>query len=120
MQRYVDKNIKARRKPAGSKGAMPDMAEHGVTLNLDDATAMVAGKKLLPAFGVPFQPFGVGSNYLQKVARSLSGPGASPAAVEKMHKKMLQVVHSEGGFGQHAVVLTSDSRYLGEVPFIDW
>lgn len=33
---------------------------------------------------------------------------------------MVELVRSEGGFAQHAVVVTSDSRYLGEIPFASW
>ena len=36
------------------------------------------------------------------------------------NEKMLKVVESEGGFGQHAVVVTRDSRYLGAVKVSRW
>lgn len=37
-----------------------------------------------------------------------------------MYRQMVELVRSEGGFGQHAVVVTSDSRYLGEIAFASW
>jgi hypothetical protein len=37
-----------------------------------------------------------------------------------MFQRMYAAVRSEGGFGQHAVVLTRDTRYLGEVPLSQW
>jgi hypothetical protein len=33
---------------------------------------------------------------------------------------MRAAVQSEGGFGQHAVILTRDTRYFGEVPVAQW
>ena len=119
MQRYIDKNIKARRLPAGTAGAINDLAEHGVTLVMDDASAAAAGK-LLPSYGVPFLPEGVGTAYLKRIAPFVSAKNASPAEVDAMYRQMVEMVHSEGGFAQHAVVVTSDSRYLGEVPFASW
>lgn len=111
MQRYIDKNIKARR-----SGAMPDAAEHGVTLVMDDASAKAAGK-LLPMYGAPFLPEGVGSNYLRRIAPYVKPKGVS---TEEMYQRMLKLVQSEGGFGQHAVVVTSDSRYLGAINVSAW
>lgn len=119
MQRYIDRNIKARRLPAGAAGAVNDLAEHGVTLVMDDASAAAAGK-LLPSYGVPFLPEGVGTAYLKRIAPFVSAKNASPAEVDAMYRQMVELVRSEGGFGQHAVVVTSDSRYLGEIPFASW
>ena len=111
MSRYVDKNVKARR-----LGAVPDLAEHGVTLVMEDASAKAAGF-LLPSYGVPFMPDAVARAYLERIA-----PFVKPADLtnEQMVEQMLKLVQSEGGFGQHAVVVTADSRYLGEVPFASW
>jgi hypothetical protein len=50
----------------------------------------------------------------------VSAKNATPAQVEAMYKQMVELVHSEGGFAQHAVVVTSDSRYLGDIPFASW
>lgn len=111
MQRYVDKNIKARK-----AGLLPDAAEHGVTLVLDDASAKAAGK-LLPAYGVPFLPAKAGTDYLRRIAKFVAPPKVS---ADEMFATMLAKVQSEGGFGQHAVVLTKDSRYLGEVLVENW
>ncbi len=119
MQRYIDKNIKARRLPAGAAGAVNDLAEHGVTLVMDDASAAAAGK-LLPSYGVPFLPEGVGMAYLKRIAPFVSAKNASAAEVDAMYRQMVDLVRSEGGFAQHAVVVTSDSRYLGEIPFASW
>lgn len=41
-------------------------------------------------------------------------------ANEQMLAKMLQLVEQEGGFGQHLVVVTSDSRYLGALNVSAW
>lgn len=111
MGRYVDKNIKARR-----AGTIPDLSEHGVTLVMEDASAKAAGY-LLPSFGAVFLPEQVARAHLARIA-----PFVKPAGTtnEAMLEKMLELVRSEGGFGQHAVVVTSDSRYLGEVPFERW
>lgn len=111
MSRYIDKNIKARR-----AGLIPDLAEHGVTLNMEDASAKAAGK-LLPAYGAPFMPEAIARQYLERIA-----PFVKPADLtnDQMVEKMLALVRNEGGFGQHAVVVTSDSRYLGAVPFAKW
>jgi hypothetical protein len=38
-QRYIDKNIKARR-----SGSVPGLSEHGATMNLDDAGSLAAGQ----------------------------------------------------------------------------
>lgn len=119
MQRYIDKNVKARRLPAGSAGAINDLAEHGVTLVMDDAGAKAAGF-LLPKFGVPFLPEAVGMKFLKRIAPFVSAKNATPAEIEKMYRQMVELVRSGGGFGQHAVVVTSDSRYLGEIPFANW
>ena len=119
MQRYIDKNIKARRLPPGTRGAINDLAEHGATLVMDDAPAKAAGK-LLPMFGVPFLPEGVGTAYLKRIAPFVSAKNATPAQVDAMYRQMVELVHSEGGFAQHAVVVTSDSRYLGDIPFASW
>jgi hypothetical protein len=119
MQRYIDKNVKARRLPAGTPGAINDLAEHGVTLVMDDAGAKAAGF-LLPRFGVPFLPEAVGMRYLKRIAPFVSAKNATAAEIEKMYRQMVEVVRSGGGFGQHAVVVTSDGRYLGEIPFESW
>lgn len=111
MSRYIDKNVKARR-----SGAIPDLAEHGVTLVMEDASAKAAGF-LLPSYGVPFMPELIGKTYLQRIAPFVKPTGYTD---EQMLEKMLELVKKEGGFGQHAVVVTSDSRYLGEVPFANW
>jgi hypothetical protein len=124
-QRYIDKNVKARRKPAGAPGAIPDAAEHGTTLIMDDASAQAAGK-LLPSYGVPFLPESVGRPLLRRIAPFVAKipPGTGPAQrariIEAQYKQMLHAVRSEGGFGQHAIVVTSDSRYLGAVQFASW
>ena len=81
MQRYIDKNIKARR-----SGLMPDAAEHGVTLVMDDASAKAAGK-LLPMYGAPFLSEGVGSAYLQRIAKFVKPKGVSS---DEMYRRMLQ------------------------------
>lgn len=119
MQRYIDMNIKARRLPAGTPGAINDLAEHGVTLVMDDAGAKAAGF-LLPKFGVPFLPEAVGMKFLKRIAPFVSAKNATAAEIEKMYRQMVEMVRSGGGFGQHAVVVTSDNRYLGEIPFADW
>ncbi|HYO61807.1 MAG TPA: hypothetical protein VEU29_07900 [Actinomycetota bacterium] len=119
MQRYIDKNIKARRLPPGTRGAINDLAEHGATLVMDDAPAKAAGK-LLPMFGVPFLPGGVGRAYLKRIAPFVAAKNATPAQVNAMYRQMVALVNSEGGFAQHAVVVTSDSRYLGDIPFASW
>lgn len=111
MQRYIDKNVKARR-----TGTMPDAAEHGVTLVMDDASAKAAGK-LLPMYGAPFLPEGVGSDYLRRIAPYVKPKGVG---TEEMYQRMLQLVQSEGGFGQHAVVITTDARYLGDLAVAAW
>lgn len=124
-QRYIDKNVKARRKPPGTPGAIPDAAEHGTTLIMDDASAQAAGK-LLPSYGVPFLPETVGRSLLQRIAPFVAKipPGTGPAQrariIRAQYEQMLHAVRSEGGFGQHAVVVTSDSRYLGAVQFESW
>ena len=111
MQRYIDKNVKARR-----NGSMPDAAEHGATLVMDDASAKAAGK-LLPAYGAPFLPGGVGRDYLRRIAPFVKPKGVSSDA---MYRRMVNLVNSEGGFGQHAVVVTTESRYLGELAVAAW
>ncbi len=111
MSRYIDRNIKAR-----AAGLVPDLAEHGATLVMDDADAAHAGF-LLPKFGLPFMPEDVGIPFLQRIAKFVAPKGVSP---EQMFQNMLKAVRSEGGFGQHAVVLTKDTRYLGEIPLQDW
>jgi hypothetical protein len=83
---------------------------------MDDADALHAGF-LLPKFGVPFMPDEVGIPFLQRIAKFVAPKGTSP---EQMFQNMLKAVRSEGGFGQHAVVLTKDTRYLGEVPLQAW
>ena len=113
MQRYVDKNIKARR-----RGEMPDLAAHGVTLVMDDASAAAAGS-LVPKYGAPFLPAEVGLEHLRRIAPFVKPKGSTLTDFE-MVEKMLNYVQSEGGFGRHAVVLISDSCYLGEVPFESW
>lgn len=124
-QRYIDKNIKARKKKPGTKGAIPDAAEHGTTLIMDDASAQAAGK-LLPSYGIPFMPEGAGRTMLRRIAPFVAKipPGTGPAQrariIEAQYKQMLHAVRSEGGFGQHAIVVTSDSRYLGAVQFENW
>ncbi len=119
MPRYIDKNLKARRKPPGSAGAIPDAAEHGVTLVMDDASAQAAGK-LLASYGVPFLPERVGLPFLKRIAPFVSKAGATTEEIAATYEQLVAVVRSEGGFSQHAVVVTSDSRYLGEVPFAEW
>ncbi|HEX2195588.1 MAG TPA: hypothetical protein VHJ76_01575 [Actinomycetota bacterium] len=57
---------------------------------------------------------------LKRIAPFVSAKNASPAEVDAMYRQMVEIVRSEGGFAQHAVVVTSDSRYLGEVPFASW
>jgi uncharacterized membrane protein len=111
MGRYVDRNVKAR-----AAGLTTDLAEHGATLVMDDADALHAGF-LLPKFGVPFMPEEVGIPFLRRIAKFVAPKGTSP---EQMLQTMLEAVRSEGGFGQHAVVLTKDTRYLGEVPLQAW
>lgn len=111
MQKYIDKNIKARR-----TGLIPDAAEHGVTLVMDDASAKAAGK-LLPAYGVPFLPEGPGKAYLSRIAKFVAPAGTTS---EEMLDAMLRTVQSEGGFGQHAVVVTKDTRYLGDLNVSQW
>lgn len=124
-QRYIDKNIKARKKPAGSPGAIPDAAEHGTTLIMDDASAQAAGK-LLPSYGIPFLPENVGRQVMRRIAPFVAKipPGTSPAQaariIQAQYKQMLHAVRSQGGFGQHAIIVTSDSRHLAAVPFASW
>jgi len=114
MSRYMDKNIKARR--AAVAGLGDDLAEHGVTLVMEDASAKAAGF-LLPSYGAPFLPESIGRAYLARIAEFVAPTGTTP---EQMLETMLNLVQHEGGFGQHAVVVTSDSRYLGAVPFSKW
>lgn len=111
MSRYVDRNVKAR-----ASGLVTDLAEHGATLVMDDADAAHAGF-LLPKFGVPFMPDEVGIPFLQRIAKFVAPNGVTP---DQMFQRMYAAVRSEGGFGQHAVVLTRDTRYLGEVPVSAW
>ncbi|HET6505751.1 MAG TPA: hypothetical protein VFG42_03080 [Baekduia sp.] len=111
MKRYVARNVKAR-----AAGVTTDLAEHGATLVMDDADAAHAGF-LLPKFGVPFLASEVGIPFLQRIAKFVAPKGTSP---ELMFLNMWEAVHKEGGFGQHAVVLTKDVRYLGEVPIAQW
>src|SRR4051794_8195255 len=113
MSRYIDRNIKAR-----AAGLQTDLAEHGATLVMDDADAAHAGF-LLPKFGVPFMPEDVGIPFLKRIAQFVLPKDGSVTA-EQMFQNMLAAVRSEGGFGQHAVVLTKDARYLGEVPLQSW
>ena len=126
-QRYIDKNVKARRKAPGTPGAIPDAAEHGTTLVCSDACAKAAGK-LVPSYGAPFLPEIPGLTYLKRIApnvakhlipRSASAAEAA-AIIERQYKQMVADVRSAGGFGQHAVIVTSDSRYLGEVNVASW
>ena len=113
--RYIDKNIKLRR-----AGIVPALAEHGATLVMDDASAQAAGK-LVPRYGAIFMPEEPGLRYLRRIAPFVAGVGKlAPAEAEAMFKKMVDIVRSEGGFGQKAIVVTSDSRYFGEVPFSQW
>ncbi|HWI70638.1 MAG TPA: hypothetical protein VNT55_01685, partial [Baekduia sp.] len=111
MNRYIDRNVKAR-----AAGTVTDLAEHGATLVMDDADAAHAGF-LLPKFGVPFMADEVGIPFLQRIAKFVTPKGESP---ELMFLNMYEAVRSEGGFGQHAVILTKDTRYLGEVPLQSW
>lgn len=111
MRRYIDRNVKAR-----AAGVTTDLAEHGATLVMDDADAAHAGF-LLPKFGVPFMAEDVGVPFLQRIAKFVAPKGVS---ADQMFQNMLKAVRSEGGFGQHAVVLTKDTRYLGEVPIALW
>ena len=62
-------------------------------------------------------PDEVGIPFLQRIAKFVAPKGVS---AEQMFQNMLKAVRSEGGFGQHAVVLTKDTRYLGEVPVQSW
>ena len=120
MGRYVDENVKARRLPAGAPGAIPDAAEHGVTLVMQDAPAVAAGT-LLPTYGAPFLGEEVGMTHLLQIAPHVTGvKNPTPAQVNKMYRQMVELVRKEGGFGQHAVVVTTDSRYLGAVNFARW
>lgn len=119
MQRYIDKNIKARKLKPGTPGAMPDAAEHGVTLVMDDASAKAAGK-LLANYGIPFLPRLVGKSFLKRISPFVAKAGSTPEQILETYRQLLAAVESEGGFGQHAVLVTSDSRYLGEIPFASW
>jgi hypothetical protein len=120
MGRYVDENVKARRLPAGAPGAIPDAAEHGVTLVMQDAPAVAAGT-LLPTYGAPFLAEEVGMGHLLRISPHVIGVrNPTPAQVNKMFRQMVELVRKEGGFGQHAVVVTTDSRYLGAVNFASW
>lgn len=111
IPRYIDKNVKARR-----TGVQPDLAEHGATLNMFDASARSAGK-LIPTYGAVFMPRAVAEPFLARIA-----PFVKPAGYtnEQMVEKMLKFVEAEGGFGQHAVTVTRDGRWLGDVKFKDW
>jgi hypothetical protein len=111
MRRYIDRNIKAR-----AAGLQTDIAEHGATWLMDDADAAHAGF-LLPKFGIPFMPENVAIPFLGRLAKSLSGSGVNPTV---FFNNMRAAVQSEGGFGQHAVILTRDTRYFGEVPVAQW
>ncbi|HWH95856.1 MAG TPA: hypothetical protein VNT03_18490 [Baekduia sp.] len=113
MSRYIDRNIKAR-----AAGLQTDLAEHGATLVMDDADALHAGF-LGPKFGVPFMPEDVGIPFLKRIAQFVI-PKGSGLTTEQMVQNMLGAVRSEGGFGQHAVILTKDTRYLGDVPLQAW
>lgn len=118
MPRYIDENIKARRKPPGSPGAINDLAEHGATLIMDDASASVAGK-LLARYGAIFVKEHPGLDFLARISKSIAGKGGG-AEVAKLYHELVDIVRSGGGFGQHAVVVTRDSRYLGEVNIANW
>jgi uncharacterized membrane protein len=111
MSRYIDRNVRAR-----ASGLVTDLAEHGATLVMDDADALHAGF-LQPKFGVPFMPDEVGIPFLKRIAQFVAPRGVS---ADEMFNKMLAAVKAEGGFGQHAVILTRDTRYLGEVPVSAW
>lgn len=120
MPRYVDLNVKARRLPPGEAGAIKDAAEHGATLVMNDASAVNAGK-LIPVHGLVYVPEGPGIAYLRKIAPFVTGlKKPSTEQIEQMFQQMLALVHKKGGFGQHAVVVTSHNRYFGAVPFADW
>jgi hypothetical protein len=92
---------------------------------MDDASAAAAGK-LLPAYGIPFMPENVGRTLMRRIAPFVAKipPGTGPAQtariIEAQYKQMLHAVRSEGGFGQHAIIVTSDSRHLAAVPFASW
>jgi hypothetical protein len=101
---------------ARAAGVQADLAEHGATLIMDDADAAHAGF-VLPKFGVPFMPEDVGIPFLQRIAKYVAPKGVS---ADEMLQNMLKAVRSEGGCGQHAVVLAKDTRYLGEVPLAAW
>jgi len=118
-QRYIDKNIKARKKKPGTPGAIPDAAEHGVTMVMDDASASVAGK-LIARYGAIFQPARVGKGVLKRISPFVAKAGATADEIAATYKELLAIAESEGGFGQHAIVVTADSRYLGEVNFASW
>jgi hypothetical protein len=111
MSRYIDRNVKAR-----AAGLVTDLAEHGATLVMDDADAAHAGF-LLPKFGVPFMPEDVGVPFLRRIAKFVAPAGVT---ADQMFQNMLTAVRGEGGFGQHAVIITKDTRYLGEVPIALW
>lgn len=118
MPRYTDKNIKARRKPPGSKGAINDLAEHGATLVMDDASSTAAGP-LLARYGAIFVKEHPGLDFLARISKSIAGKGGG-GSVSKLYHELVDIVRSEGGFGQHAVVVTRDTRYLGEVNIANW
>ena len=81
-----------------------------------DASARSAGK-LIPTYGAVFMPRAVAEPFLARIA-----PFVKPAGYtnEQMVEKMLKFVEAEGGFGQHAVTVTRDGRWLGDVKFKDW
>ncbi len=109
--RYMDKVEKFRR-----AGKLPDAAEHGLTWMIDDASASASGV-LFSKYGAPFLPSEVGVAYLSRIAKFVKPEGKSEA---EMLVTMLKLVQKEGGFGQRAVVVTSDSRYFGALNVADW
>ncbi len=122
VQWNIDENIKARKLDPSHPDYMPgatQLPEHGPTWHFIDGTSKAAGY-LVPTYGATFMPEVVGTNLLSRMADSLAGPNASFDKVFKMYKKMIDLVHANGGFGQHAVIVTTDKRWLGAVPVQEW
>jgi hypothetical protein len=68
-----------------------------------------------------YVPEGPGIAYLRKIAPFVTGlKKPTTEQIEQMFQQMLALIHKKGGFGQHAVVVTSHNRYFGAVPFVDW
>ena len=111
VQRYIDKTLKARR-----AGLLPDGAEHGVTLIMDDAGAAAAGF-LVPSYGATFLPRTTALRYLRRIAPWVKSGDLTNT---EMLFKMLALVQSQGGFGQRAVVVTRHNRYFGRLNVSEW